>query len=110
MRLIPAAAPTTKRECWPKAKEEFDRAVDLMLSSGIDIKSNAELQDEFDKIVDQVNALEMDALKQGNGFVPKEETTPSEAASDITFTSDPNLVAKATADLATTKVRFAAGG
>jgi peptidoglycan lytic transglycosylase D len=86
-----------------EAKEEFDRAVDLMLSSGIDIKSNAELQDEFDKIVDQVNALEMDALKQGNGFVPKEETTPSEAASDITFTSDPNLVAKATADLATTK-------
>jgi len=86
-----------------EAKEEFDRAVDLMLSSGIDIKSNAELQDEFDKIVDQVNALEMDALKQGNGFVPKEEITPSEAASDITFASDPNLVAKATADLATTK-------
>jgi len=86
-----------------EAKEEFDRAVDLMLSSGIDVKSNAELQDEFDKIVDQVNALEMDALKQGNGFVPKEEITPSEAASDITFASDPNLVAKATADLATTK-------
>lgn len=86
-----------------EAKEEFDRAVDLMLSSGIDIRSNAELQDEFDKIVDQVNALEMDALKQGNGFVPKEEITPSEAASDITFASDPNLVAKATADLATTK-------
>ena len=86
-----------------EAKTEFDRAVDLMLSSGIDIKSNAELQDEFDKIVDQVNSLEMEALKQGNGFVPKEEITPSEAASDITFASDPNLVAKATADLATTK-------
>ena len=86
-----------------EAKTEFDRAVDLMLSSGIDIKSNAELQDEFDKIVDQVNGLEMEALKQGNGFVPKEEITPSEAASDITFASDPNLVAKATADLATTK-------
>jgi len=85
------------------AKAEFDRAVDLMLSSGINIKGNAELQDEFDKIVDQVNALEMEALKQGNGFVPKEEITPSEAASDITFASDPNLVAKATADLATTK-------
>jgi membrane-bound lytic murein transglycosylase D len=86
-----------------EAKAEFDRAVDLMLSSGIDIKGNAELQEEFDKIVDQVNALEMEALKQGNGFVPKEEITPSEAASDITFASDPNLVAKATADLATTK-------
>ncbi len=85
------------------AKVEFDRAVDLMLSCGIDIRANAELQDEFDKIVDLVNGLEMEALKQGNGFVPNEEITPSEAASDITFASDPNLVAKATADLATTK-------
>ena len=86
-----------------EAKVEFDRAVDLMLSSGIDIKSNPQLQDEFDKIVDEVNGLEMEALKQGNGFVPKEEITPAEAASDITFAADPNLVAKAKADLATTK-------
>jgi membrane-bound lytic murein transglycosylase D len=86
-----------------EAKTEFDRAVDLMLSSGLDIKGNQQLQDEFDKIVDQVNALEMEALKQGNGFVPKEEITPAEAASDVTFAVDPNLVAKATAELATTK-------
>jgi membrane-bound lytic murein transglycosylase D len=86
-----------------EAKSEFDRAVDLMLASGVDIKSNAQLQDEFDKIIDQVNGLEMEALKQGNGFVPKEEITPAEAASDVTFAVDPNLVAKATAELATTK-------
>jgi membrane-bound lytic murein transglycosylase D len=86
-----------------EAKIEFDRAVDLMLSSGIDIMSHPQLHDEFDKIVDQVNALEMEALKQGNGFVPKEEITPSEAASDVTFAVDPNLVAKARAELATTK-------
>jgi membrane-bound lytic murein transglycosylase D len=86
-----------------EAKIQFDRAVDLMLSSGLDIKADPELQDEFDKIVDQVNGLEMEALKQGNGFVPKEEITPAEAASDVTFAVDPNLVAKATADLATTK-------
>ena len=86
-----------------EAKVEFDRAVDLMLSGGIDIRTNQQLQDEFDRIVDQVNALEMEALKQGNGFVPKEEITPAEAASDVTFAVDPNLVAKATAELATTK-------
>jgi membrane-bound lytic murein transglycosylase D len=86
-----------------EAKTEFDHAVDLMLASGINIKTNQPLQDEFDKIIDQVNGLEMEALKQGNGFVPKEEITPAEAASDITFQVDPNLVAKATADLATTK-------
>jgi membrane-bound lytic murein transglycosylase D len=87
----------------PEAKIEFDRAVDLMLASGLDIKSNEQLQEEFDKIVDGVNALEMEALKQGNGFVPKEEPTPAEVASDVTFEVDPNVVAKARANLATTK-------
>jgi membrane-bound lytic murein transglycosylase D len=86
-----------------EAKQEFDRAVDLMLTCGMDIKSNAELQEEFDRIVDAVNALEMEALKQGNGFVPKEEEeTPADVAEDVTFQVDPNIVAKAKADLATT--------
>jgi len=87
----------------PDAKRQFDRAVDLMLQSGLNIKGNQPLEDEFDRIVDQVNALEMEALKQGNGFVPKEEPTPADVASDVTFVVDPNLVAKAQADLATTK-------
>ncbi len=92
-----------KKGMLAEAKVEFDRAVDLMLSSGIDIRGNQQLSDEFDHIVDQVNGLEMEALKQGNGFVPKEEETPSDVASDVTFAVDPNLVAKARADLATTK-------
>jgi membrane-bound lytic murein transglycosylase D len=87
----------------PEAKEEFDRSVDLMLASGIDIKSNVELQEEFDRVVDGINAMEMEALKQGNGFVPKEEPTPAEAASEVTFVVDPKIVAKAQAELATTK-------
>jgi membrane-bound lytic murein transglycosylase D len=85
------------------AKIDFDRAVDLMLLSGIDIKADSQLQDEFDHVVDGVNALEMEALKQGNGFVPPEEPTPAEAASDVTFVVDPNIVAKARGALATTK-------
>jgi membrane-bound lytic murein transglycosylase D len=87
----------------PEAKAEFDRAVDLMLLSGIDIRADAQLQDEFERIVDQVNALEMEALKQGNGFAPKVEPSPSDVASEVTFVVDPNIVAKAQADLATTK-------
>lgn len=85
------------------ARRDFDRAVDLMLTSGIDIKSNPELQDEFDRVVDQINGLEMEALRQGNGFTPKTEDTPAEAAEEVTFVVDPNIVAKANADLATTK-------
>ena len=85
------------------AKVEFDRAVDLMLSSGIDIKSDEVLQEEFDKIVDGINALEMEALKQGNGFVPSVEPSPADVAADVTFEVDPNIVAKAQTELATTK-------
>ena len=86
-----------------EAKTQFDRAVDLLLTSSIPIKSDTQLQDEFDKIVDGVNGLEMEALKQGNGFVPAEEPTPADVASDITFEVDPNVVAKARTELATTK-------
>jgi len=85
------------------AKTEFDRAVDLMLTSGIDIKSEPKLQDEFDHVVDGINRLEMEALKIGNGFVPKEEPSPAEAASDATFVVDPKVLATARANLATTK-------
>jgi membrane-bound lytic murein transglycosylase D len=84
------------------ARADFDHAVDLMLTSGIDIKSTPELQDEFDRIVDQINGLEMEALRQGNGFTPKTEVTPAEAAEEVTFAVDPNIVARANADLATT--------
>src|SRR5437764_10186791 len=65
-----------------EAKAEFDRAVDLMLTTGLDIKNDPKLQDEFDHIVDQVNALEMEALKIGNGFAPKVEPTPADVAKD----------------------------
>ncbi len=86
-----------------EAKTQFDRAVDLMLTSGIDIKSDPQLQDEFDRIVDKVNGLEMEALKEGNGFAPKVEPSPADVASDVTFEVDPNIVAKARTELATTK-------
>jgi membrane-bound lytic murein transglycosylase D len=86
-----------------EAKTRFDHAVDLMLSSGLDINNEPVLKEEFDRIVDQVNALEMEALKVGNGFVPRVEPTPAEAASDITFEANPDIQAKAKAELATTK-------
>ncbi len=86
----------------PEAKVQFDHAVDLMLTSGFDIKTEPALEDEFNRIIDQVNALEMEALKIGNGFVPKEEETPAEVASDVTFAANPGIEAKARAELATT--------
>jgi membrane-bound lytic murein transglycosylase D len=87
----------------PEAKAAFDSAVDMMLASGIDINSDPALKDEFDRIVDQVNALEMEALKVGNGFAPKVEPTPADVATDVTFEANPDIEAKAKAELATTR-------
>lgn len=87
----------------PAAKAQFDHAVDMMMMSGIDINSTPKLHDEFERVVDQVNALEMQALKQGNGFVAPVEPSPADVANDVTFKVDPNFEAKARADLATTK-------
>ena len=87
-----------------EAKIEFDHAVDLMLSSGFDIKSDPSLEAVFNRIVDNINGLEMDALKEGNGFAPPVEPTPADVAADVTFgTVDPNILAKAKTQLATTK-------
>jgi membrane-bound lytic murein transglycosylase D len=85
------------------AKRDFDNAVDTMLSSGLDLKTSSALSDEFEHIVDGVNALEMDALKQGNGFAPPMEQTPVGVANDVTFPVDPNIRAAAEAELKTTQ-------
>jgi len=86
----------------PQARLDFDRAVDMMLYSGADLNTESPLSAEFERVVDAVNALEMDALKIGNGFTPPQEATPADVASEATLTVDPNLKAKAQAELATT--------
>ena len=85
------------------AKASFDYAVDQMLTSSLDLKNDPQLAAEFDHIVDAVNTLEMDALKQGNGFEPRIESAPVEVANDVTFAVDPALNARVQADLKTTQ-------
>jgi membrane-bound lytic murein transglycosylase D len=83
------------------ARQDFDFAVDLMLTSGYDLQGDPQLNDEFNHIVDAVNSLEMAALRQGNGFSPKIEAAPVDSASDITFAANPELVAKLKTELNT---------
>jgi membrane-bound lytic murein transglycosylase D len=85
------------------AKSNFDYAVDQMLTCGVPIKSDADLSAEFDRIVDAVNTLEMDALKQGTGLAAPAEPTPVDVANDVTFPVDPGIKAEAEAQLKTTQ-------
>src|SRR5581483_803550 len=59
------------------------------------------VQNEFDKIVDGVNSLELTGLKQADA-VPeqqKSEPAPIDEANEVTFPVDPNIKAKAEAEV-----------
>jgi membrane-bound lytic murein transglycosylase D len=88
------------------ARLDFDSAVDLMLTSGMDLKTDPQLADEFDHLLNAVNSLEMAALKQGNGFSPVLEAAPLDAANEVTFPANAALTAKVTAELKTTQSDF----
>jgi membrane-bound lytic murein transglycosylase D len=88
------------------ARVDFDSAVDLMLTSGMDIKADPQLSDEFDHLLSAVNSLEMAALKQGNGFSPVLEAAPLDAANEVTFPANAALTAKVAAELKTTQSDF----
>jgi len=84
------------------ARLDFDAAVDTMLSSGLDVKNDPQLSDELEHLLSAINSLEMVALKQGNGFSPKVEAAPLDAANEVTFSPDPGLVTQVTAEIKTT--------
>ena len=84
------------------ARQDFDSAVDTMLSSGMDLKDDPQLSDEFDQLLSAINSLEMIALRQGNGLSPTLEAAPADAAAEVTFAPNPILIGKVTAELKTT--------
>ena len=101
---MPLARPTTRPDTWKPPKANFDQAFNTLLSSNLDIRNDERLQREFDKMVEAVHELEMAALKQGDGFQePRSEPAPIDEANDITFPVDPNIKAKAEAEIKTTK-------
>lgn len=81
------------------ARLDFDNAVDIMLSSGMDLKAEGQLKDEFEHLLNAINTLELAALKQGNGLSPQLEAAPLDSANDITFAANPELVAKLKTEL-----------
>lgn len=84
------------------ARADFDAAVDVMLSSGLDLKNDSQLADEFDHLLSAISSLEIVALKQGNGFSPPLEAAPADSAAEVTFAPDPVLVSKVATELKTT--------
>jgi membrane-bound lytic murein transglycosylase D len=85
------------------AKQNFDRAFNLLLESPVSVRDDDRLDAEFEKIVDGVSSLEMTALKVGDGFTEqKSEPAPIDEANDVTFPVDPRLKAQAEAQIKAT--------
>src|SRR5687768_13559682 len=59
-----------------KARQEFDQAVEVLLQSPYGARTDARMREHFDRLIDRVNAYEVTALAQGDGF----SETKSEAA------------------------------
>jgi peptidoglycan lytic transglycosylase D len=85
------------------AKQNFDSAFNLLVAGPIDLKSDERLEREFEKLLDGVNGLELAALQEGDGFTEqKSEPAPIDEANDVTFPVDPNIKAKAAAEVQAT--------
>src|SRR6266404_2186122 len=87
------------------AKQHFDRAFNLLVGSPSDIRSDKRFEPEFNRVLDSVNKLELAELQQSdNAAEQKSEPAPIDEANEVTnYPVDPNLKAKATAELRATR-------
>lgn len=81
-----------------RARNEFDRSLDILLESAEGARADARLREHFDRLVDRISVLEQGALAKGDGFTE----TGSEPASIDTLleieTFDASKPALATAE------------
>jgi membrane-bound lytic murein transglycosylase D len=54
-----------------KARLYFDRAVEVLLESPYGARTDARTREHFDRLIDRINAYELTALAQGDGFAEK---------------------------------------
>jgi membrane-bound lytic murein transglycosylase D len=86
------------------ARQNFDRAFDLLLGSNLEINSDPRLENEFDRIVEGINSFDMQALQQGDGFTEqKSEPAPIDEANEAAVPVDANVKAKAEAEIKSTR-------
>jgi membrane-bound lytic murein transglycosylase D len=91
-----------------RARAEFDRAVDVLLESPYGARTDARMREHFDRLIDRINAHEVTALAQGDGF-SEAKTEPASIDEILTLATaaKPDAAAPSTeeavkADLAAT--------
>jgi membrane-bound lytic murein transglycosylase D len=92
-----------------QAKQNFDDALNSLLSSNLDVRSDARLQKEFDRIVQGVNELYPGGtaadIEQAEAQEPqqKSEPAPIDQTNELSPSADARTKAKAEADVKNTR-------
>jgi len=73
-----------------QARQEFDQSLEVLLSSGYDLKQEPRLQKLYDHIVETVHADEMVAFRDGDGFSEQQaEPAPLDEIPDLAAAPPP---------------------
>lgn len=88
------------------AKQSFDNAFDLLMNSKLDVHSDPRLEQEYNKVLAGENSLELQAAQQqpasDNPDAQKSEPAPIDEINEATTAVDPNVKAKAEAEVKAT--------
>src|ERR1700683_121556 len=83
------------------AKQDFDNAVNILLESSLDVRSDDRLEKEFDWIVDRINHLDVGSM-ESDSDAQKSEPAPIDETNGITPSADAKVIAKAQAEIKST--------
>jgi membrane-bound lytic murein transglycosylase D len=85
------------------AKRNFDHAVDMLLQSPAEVRADERVQHELERVLEGVNRPEMAALQSDNPAPQqKAEPAPIDEVNDVTPPVDPNVKARAEAEIKAT--------
>ncbi|HEX5410433.1 MAG TPA: LysM peptidoglycan-binding domain-containing protein [Terriglobia bacterium] len=83
-----------------EAKKDFDKALSLLLESGMNIQNHSRLMAEFDKLVETTYGHEASASANGDALSQREyEPPPIESFAGLTFPVDPQVRQRAEREL-----------
>ncbi|HEY6765876.1 MAG TPA: transglycosylase SLT domain-containing protein, partial [Candidatus Sulfotelmatobacter sp.] len=81
------------------AQKNFDSALNALLESNLDVRSDERLEKEFDRIVNEVNKNNPEGTPTDAEAQQKSEPAPIDETNGLTPAADPNIKAKAQAQL-----------
>jgi peptidoglycan lytic transglycosylase D len=83
-----------------EARQDFDRALSLLLESGTDVQNDGRLKAEFDKLVEKTYGLEASTSANGDALSQRDyEAPPIESFAGLTFPVDPKVRQRAEREL-----------